>query len=423
MSELKNNHSKIYIIGIGEDGFLGLTEYAQSLLRNAEVVLGEPHCLDLVRDIPGQKLAVSGNLEDIVRFITENPDKRIVVLALGDPLFYGIARYLWHKLGKERFEVVPHVSLMQMAFARVKESWEDAFLANLSAVSFEDIFNQIRTAETVGLFTSEETPPNVVAQRLLEAGVDYFTAYVCENIGAPNERVTYGELKDVASQSYSPLNVLILVRKPDVPDRPLTLWGKRLFGNPDDAFLQAKPKRGLLTPAEIRAIALSELDVGPFSTVWDVGAGSGAVAIEAAQIASAGQVFAIEMDPDDVRLIEENSRRFGVRNLTAIVGRAPAAWADLPEPDCVFVGGSGRQVADLCELAFGRLKPRGRLVATMGSLENVVDIHQRLRKLTPVVNVLMVNLARGFYQFDRIRFQALNPTFLVSCVKIKENSA
>lgn len=411
---------KIYVVGIGEDGFPGLTEYAQNLVRNAEILVGEPQCLGLIGEVAGRKVTVSRDLDEIVREIQQNPSKRIVVLALGDPLFYGMARYLWDKLGKDRFEIVPHVSMMQMAFARVKESWEDAFLANLATTSLEDIFNQIRTAEKIGLFTSEENPPNLIAQKLLDVGLDYFTAYVCENLGAPNERVTCGDLRDIASHTYSPLNVLILVRKPDVPDRPLALWGKRLFGNPDEAFLQARPKRGLLTPAEIRAIALAELDVGPASVVWDVGAGSGAVAIEAAQIAHGGRVFAIEMDPEDVRLIEENARRFGVANLTTILGRAPEAWTDLPDPDCVFIGGSGRQVADLCELAFARLKPRGRLVATMGSLENVVDIHQRLRRVTGVVNVLMVNLARGFYQFDRVRFQALNPTFLVSTVKIKE---
>jgi len=422
-----DKNDKIYVVGIGEDGFLGLTEYAQNTVRSADVIVGEPHCLELVRNVefakPVQMLTVSGALDEIVRRIEENSDKRIVVLAVGDPLFYGTARYLWEKLGKERFEIIPHVSMMQMAFARVKESWEDAFLANLSTTSLEDIFNQIRSAEKVGLFTSEELPPNVIAQKLLDVGLDYFTAYVCENLGAPNERVTCGELQDIASHTYSPLNVLILIRKPDVPDRPLSLWGKRLFGNPDDAFLQAKPKRGLLTPAEIRSIALAELDVGLASVVWDVGAGSGAVAIEAAQIARDGRVYAIEMDPEDVRLIEENAKRFGVTNLVTILGRAPEAWADLPAPDCVFIGGSGRQVAELCELAFERLKQRGRLVATMGSLENVVDVHQRLRRLSRVVNVLMINLARGFYQFDRVRFQALNPTFLVSTVKVREARA
>src|SRR6185436_6045293 len=97
----------------------------------------------------------------------------------------------------------------------------------------------------------------------------------------------------------SPLNVLILVRKPDVPDRPAAMAGQRLFGNPDELFLQSQPKRGLLTSAEVRSIALSAMDLGPSSTVWDVGAGSGSVAVEAAQLSPGGSVYAIEMDPED----------------------------------------------------------------------------------------------------------------------------
>ncbi len=155
---------------------------------------------------------------------------------------------------------------------------------------------QIRGAEKAGLFTTESCPPAKVARALLDRGIDYFTAYVCENLGSPDERVTQGELEEIAGQQFAPLNVMILVRKPNVPDRPREAIGRRLFGNPDDAFLQSKPKRGLLTPAEVRAMALAEMDLGPASIVWDIGAGSGSVAIEAAQIAPQGTVFAIEMD-------------------------------------------------------------------------------------------------------------------------------
>ena len=116
-----------------------------------------------------------------------------------------------------------------------------------------------------------------------------------------------------------------------MPDRPSESIGRRLFGNPDEAFLQSKPKQGLLTPAEVRAMALAEMDLGPASIVWDIGAGSGSVAIEAAQIAAGGTTFAIEMDPDDHRLIMANAERFGVRNLVPVLGRAPDAWPILPD--------------------------------------------------------------------------------------------
>ena len=409
--------TKIHIIGVGEDGLDGVTEAARRLVNEAELLIGEAHCLSLVPDASGERVTVGANLNDVASRLEDNGGRSTVVLAIGDPLFYGVARYLCDKLGKERFEVVPHVSSMQLAFARVKESWEEAFLTNLAGHGVEAVLTQIRAAEKVGLFTSEASPPNVVAKALIDNGLDNFTAYVCENLGSPDERVTHGELSELAEQEFGPLNVMILVHKPSVPDRPTDAAGRRLFGNPDEAFLQSKPKRGLLTPNEIRSMALAELDIGPSSVIWDVGAGSGSVAIEAAQIASEGHAYAIEMDPEDYDLIKQNAERFSVANLTAVLGRAPDAWEDLPDPDCIFVGGSGRQLSRLIELAFGRLKVGGRLVATMSSINNLSGVQELLGKLCPHVNIWMMNFARGTYQLERIRFEAINPTFAVSAVK------
>ncbi len=408
---------KIHIVGIGEDGLEGLTDRARRLIEQADLLIGENHTLVLLPETSAEQFVVGTDLEAAVARIAAAEGRRVVVLAVGDPLFYGVARYLCDRLGKDRFEVVPHVSTMQLAFARVKESWEEAFLTNLATHDLETVLDQIRVAEKVGLFTSQQWPPAAVARALLDSGIDYFSAYVCENLGSPDERVTRGQLADIASQEFAPLNVMILVRKPSAPDRPSEWVGRRLFGNPDDNFLQSKPKRGLLTPAEIRAIALAEMDLGPSSLVWDIGAGSGSVAVEAAQLAPSGTVYAIEMDPEDYQLIVQNAKRFGVENLVPVLGRAPEAWADLPDPDAVFVGGSGRGIALLMEAAFERLKRGGRLVATMGSLDNVTEAHDRMRRRCQEVKVWLIQLSRGCYQMDRMRFQAINPTFLLSVVK------
>ena len=343
---------KIQIIGIGDDGLEGLTAAARQLIAQAEVLIGARQTLGAVAGSKAERVEIGGDLDVIVKKLEQVKSKRVVVLATGDPLFYGTARYLCDRLGKDRFEVTPHVSSMQLAFARVKESWDDAYLTSLATQPLELVVEKARTAAKVGLFTTEDSPPAAVAKALLERKIDYFTAYVCENLGSPDECVTHDELSDIASQQFSPLNVMILVRKPGVPDRPAAMAGKRLFGNPDEEFLQSKPKRGLLTPAEVRAIALAEMDLGPTSTIWDVGAGSGSVAIEAAQLASGGQVFAIEMDPEDYQLIASNAERFGVTNLTPVLGKAPEAWEGLPAPDAIFVGGTGRHVSRIVELAY-----------------------------------------------------------------------
>lgn len=408
---------KIYIVGIGDDGLDGLTSTARRLVDEAELLAGEAHALAHVAVGDRERLVFGADLDEAVRRLEAARGKRTVALVAGDPLFYGVARYLCDRLGKERFEVLPHVSAMQLAFARVKESWEEALLTNLANHGIETVLESIRSAEKVGLFTSEACPPRAVAETLVRHGIDYFLAYVCENLGSPDERVTRGELREIAEQEFGSLNVMVLVRKPHVPDRPSDAIGRRLFGNPDEAFLQSKPKRGLLTPSEVRALALAELDLGPKSVAWDIGAGSGSVAVEAAQIARDGKVFAIEMDAEDHQLILENARRFAVANLEPVLGRAPEAWEGLPEPDAVFVGGSGRGICRLVELAFSRLRVGGRLVATMGSVDNLAETHRALHALTPNVKVWMLHFARGNNQLERIRFESLNPTFMIAVVK------
>ncbi len=408
---------KVYVIGIGDDGLESLTGAARQFVDQAEVLLGTDRLLASVTNPTARRVEVGSDFDELLAQVEANADKQTVLLATGDPFFYGTARYLCDRLGKERFEVVPHVSSMQLAFARVKESWDEAYLTNLANQSLERVVERVRTAEKVGIFTTDETPPSAVAKAMLDRQIDYFHAYVCENLGSPDERVTQCDLQELARQEFSPLNVLVLVRDPNRPDRPTQRIGRRLFGNPDEAFLQSKPQRGLLTPAEVRVMALAEMDIGPASVVWDVGAGSGSVAIEAAQIASGGSVYAIEMETENYQLISRNAERFGVSNLTAILGQAPEAWADLPDPDSVFIGGTGRSVSVIAQEAFVRLRKGGRVVVNVGSIENVGSVHEALRESAGEANVWMFNIARGTQQIVRLRFESLNPTFVISAVK------
>lgn len=408
---------KIHIIGIGDDGLQGLTTAARELVEGAGLLLGPDELLRLVPASKAERVAVGGDMDAAIKRIEQAAGKRAVLLVSGDPLFYGMARYLCGRLGKERFEIYPHVSSMQLAFARVKESWEEAYLTNLATRTLEKQLDRMRTAEKVGVFTTDETPPRAVAKALLDARIDYFTGYVCENLGSPDERVTQGDLAELAAQDFASPNVMVLVRKPNLPDRPSDQAGRRMFGNPDEVFLQSRPKHGLLTPSELRCVALGELDLGPTSIVWDIGAGSGSVAIEAAQIASQGKTYAVEMDAEDYQLIVSNAERFGVKNLVPIHGRAPDAWADLPAPDAIFVGGSGRGINNVVDEAYDRLKPGGRLVASVGSIENLAEVNATLQKRGTDVKVWLFNVARGTYQLERVRFEAQNPSFLLSVRK------
>ena len=407
----------ISIIGIGDDGLAAVPNYAQQLIMEAQIVAGNQRTLDLVPEAPGQRLVMTGDLGEIVKQIRKAGDVKIAILVTGDPLFYGLARYLFDELGRERCEIVPHVSSMQLAFARVKESWDEAYLTDLANHSLDTVVERIRTVEKVGLFTTETCGPADVAQALLDHRLDYFTIYVCENLGARNERVTRGSVAEIAADSFESLNVMVLIRDTDVPDQPRQLKVQSLFGNPDEAFVQSTPKLGLLTSAEVRSLALSQMKLHSRSIVWDIGAGCGTVSVEAAQLAPGGQVFAIEQDAEDEALIRENAHRFDAPNVVPVLGRAPEAWADLPDPNAIFLEGSGREVVRVAELAFERLVPGGCLVGNLVSIGALDELRQTLAKKATDVQVWMINIARGTDQLERLQFDALNPTFLISATK------
>jgi precorrin-6Y C5,15-methyltransferase (decarboxylating) len=409
---------RIWIIGVGSDGLSGLTSRARDLLLSAEVVFGSERVLELLPELPGERRALGSDLQEATEELRGLlGKKRMAVVAGGDPLFYGVARFLCDRLGKETFEVLPHVSSMQLAFARVKETWEEAYLTNLATHPLEKVLDRIRIAETVGLFTSETEGPPEVARQLLARGLDYFRMYVCENLGGPHERVTQGELADLAEMEFDPLNVVILVRKPGRPDRPAAPARFRRFGNPDDFFAQSRPKSGLITQSEVRALALAQMDLQPGSIVWDIGAGSGSVAIEAARLNEPGVVYAIEQDAADYHLILANAETFGVRNLKAVHGTAPGVFTGLPAPDAIFAGGDGREVASMLEAAWQALRPGGRLVVHVATVENLGSTYSVLRRIAPEVQALLVNVARGVEQLESLRFESLNPTFLLGAVK------
>lgn len=410
--------AKIPIVGVGPDGLAGLTARSRDLLTATDVVFGSDATLRLLPELTAERVRIGSDLPEVAAKLKAGLGaKRMAVAAGGDPLFYGTAKYLCEKVGWEHFDIVPHVSSMQLAFAKVKETWEEAYLTDLTAKSIDDVLDKIRTVETVGLFTSEQSPPGRVARELLGRGVDYFRVYVCENLGGKDERITQGELSDIRDMTFDPMNIMILKRKPNRPDRQATVGRLRRFGNPDDVFAQTRPKTGLITQAEVRAVALAQMDLHPGDIAWDVGAGSGSVAIEMAQLVAPGQVYAIEQDPADFHLIQANLETFGVTNVKPVFGTAPAVFEGLPPPAAVFVGGNGGEVARLLEAAYHALRPGGRLVSNVGTLEMISATYAVLKRLGGQVEVLLMNLARGVEQLESLRFEAVNPTVLLRVKK------
>ena len=192
----------------------------------------------------------------------------------------------------------------------------------------------------------------------------------------------------------------------------------RPLGLADDDFEQRRPLRGQITKREVRAVSLYSLGLCRNSIVWDIGAGTGSVSVEAALISHRGRVFAVEKDLENIGLLERNVERLGADNIEIVAAEAPAALDSLPDPDSVFIGGSGGNLSAILELVGRRLKPGGRIVANLAALERSHEVYHQLQQLGFQTDLVMVNAARGKELKDgTVRLESLNPVFVVSGVR------
>lgn len=396
----------ITVIGIGEDGCKGLSSRAMNAVAGARVLAGGERQLAFFPEFEGERVILKTGIGKALERIAELAEEaNVCVLASGDPMFYGIGSLVVAKCGAEHVEVIPQPSSAQWAFARAGISAEDAAVISLHARPREGFLTRLKRLSKVAVFTDAENSPPRIAAYLLEHGETGFDAWVCENLAGAGERVRKLALDELATATdVGPLNVLLLVRKDATWRRPAAVTFLH-----EDMFAKRMPKKGLITKREVRLLSLASLAIRPDSVVWDVGAGSGSVSIEAALLAYEGRVYAVESDPEGVEICRENVRAHAVDNVRVIAGRAPEALADLEAPDAVFVGGSKGSMEEIIAVALERLKPGGRLVANAITLENAAEAYQafRRRDLEPDVTLLQVSRAAPLARY--MRYEALNP--------------
>jgi precorrin-6Y C5,15-methyltransferase (decarboxylating) len=408
--------NKIAVIGMEGDGLDHLTPDSRRRIAAADLLMGGERHLGRLPGSSAERIAIGSNLKEIAERALSGlkEGKRVVVLASGDPLFYGIGAFLIKRIGKERVEVVPAVSAMQLAFARVKEPWQEAALVSLHAKPIENLLPALEEKGLIGLFTDETNTPDAIARFLLERGHADWNGWVCEHLGGVEEWVGAVTLEEMARGRFAPLNVVILKREkpPDASgaDRPVRWEGA--FGIPDDLFVYRKPKAGLITKKEIRVMSLAEMGLHPDSVTWDIGAGSGSVSIELARLCPEGRVFAIEKNREDFELIERNMRRFGIGNVTAVCERAPAGLEHFPDPDAVFIGGSGGEMEEILSICTARIKPRGRIVANLITMENLHHFSHFFKEVPWEVSYTLAQVSRSKPILEMVRYEALNPITL-----------
>jgi precorrin-6Y C5,15-methyltransferase (decarboxylating) len=375
-------------------------------VTRAAVLVGGRRQLAFFPHHAGERIVLAGGIATALDRIAElAEDRNVAILASGDPLFFGVGRLVIDRLGAAHVEVIPQPSSIQLAFARAGLAWDDAALISLHGRPIEGCVIQIARHAKVAVLTDEERSPARIAARMLAYGETAWRAWLCEALGGPDERVRAFTLGDLAAVTeVAPLNVVVLVRS-DPSWRP----PPRIGFLAEDAFARRMPKRGLITKREVRLISLAALAIRDTSVVWDIGAGSGSVAIEAARLAPEGRVYAIEVDPEGVAICEDNARAHGADNVRVIAGRAPEALAALETPDAVFVGGSKGSMTAIVDAALDRLRPGGRLVVNAITLENAGETYQAIRARGLVPEVTLLQIARAEPLAHYLRYEALNP--------------
>ncbi|PSW05967.1 precorrin-6y C5,15-methyltransferase (decarboxylating) subunit CbiE [Photobacterium lipolyticum] len=400
----------ITIVGVPEDGCASLTSRAVNAVAQARVLAGHPRLLRWFPQFKGCLLDMSEGFKPwLNQIIDESEEGDVVVLASGDPLFYGIGSTLIKHLDRRELCFIPSPSSIQLAFARLALPWQDARCLSLHGRAIGGLVCQLQHGDLFALLTDSKNTPPAIARHLLHYGETSWQISVCEQLGSPEERIrqyTVAELAELAGDAFDPLNVAIAKRT------ARQFWGE--FGQfaDDEAFEKRMPQRGLITKQPIRHLALGELKLRPAATVWDIGTGSGSIAIEAAKQCWQGQVFTMECNEACYPAIEANIAAHRTDNVTLVKGKAPAALADLPAPDAVFVGGTRGAMADILSHCWERLSEDGVLVTTAVTIDSVVEIHQwsKQHQLNPKVQLAAISQSVPLAHYTR--YQAENPIHL-----------
>jgi precorrin-6Y C5,15-methyltransferase (decarboxylating) len=415
------------VIGVLDDGVASLNATALAYLRNADVVIGGTRTLALLErefNAGAVRHDLTGKLKEVPEWVraARADNLACVVLATGDPLCHGIAPYLAQHLCVQALDILPNLSTLQLACARIGLAWQDARIVSVHAKDAGEwqrgatpghglyaLAQATRQHARLLILTSPDNAPDRIARLLLAEGLgDDFLMAVAENLLQPEERVL-AELtpQQAAGMTFAALNVVLLWRVTPAahPQR---------FGLPDAAYAQRQPEKGLITKQEVRAVSLARMQLRADSVVWDIGAGSGSVGLEAARLCAQGHVYSIEKNEADYGIASQNHAAFGVSNYSLSMGKAPEGLHAWPDPDAVFIGGSGGELATLITSIMARLRSGGTLVMNFVTLENLATATATLQAQEGVEwDVLQLQAARSKPILHMHRMAAENPVWIV----------
>ena len=394
---------KITLIGMGSGTPASLTAAGRDALLDAELILGARRLLEqLPAECTPDRAALYKAQEICARLRCADMAAAAVVFS-GDTGFYSGASALCRALDAAGlpYTVEPGVSSVQLLAAALHRPWQDWQLVSAHGCSC-DPAAVCRNGKPVFFLTGGAETPASLCGRLAAAGLGDAHVLVGEELGRAEEKILFGTAQEFAQKQFASLSVLLVEHLPQPP--------RRVPGFPDEAFHRGEVP---MTKQEVRAAALAKLAVQPGDTLWDVGAGTGSVSVELALAAPRGHVYAVECDPEACGLIRQNRERFHACNLTLVEGRAPAALADLPAPDAVFIGGTKGGMEAVVDTVLAR-NPNARICISAIALETLSAAVAALTAHGLAAEVTQIAVSRTRPAGRLHLLMANNPIFLIT---------
>jgi precorrin-6Y C5,15-methyltransferase (decarboxylating) len=401
----------IIILGMGLSA-RDLTAAHLEIIRGADLLMGGRRHLAPFKDLVVPKQVITGAIDEVLATLRAQPaERRVVVLASGDPLLFGIGARIVRDLDPRQVCVVPNVSSIAAAFARISEAWHTAALLSLHGrQDTQPLAMALKTHAHVAVLTDARHTPAWLAGWLRDKDAGHARLAIFEQMGTPAEKVTWSTPAQAAVLKFSVPNMVIVKTDPQA----LADARRLQIGMPDSAYAH---DQGMITKAEVRAVALAKLRLQPGMTLWDLGAGSGAVGIEASVLLGAGRIVAVEQHPERVARIRDNARRYHVYNHDVIQARLPEGMAALPAPARIFIGGGGRDLTAIVQAAADRLPPGGVIVVNTVLLDNLAPTIHALEALGLSAEVVQLQIARARPMPWSSRFSAENPVWVISGIR------
>lgn len=399
-----NKQTALIGIGMGGDGG-SMTCEAREYIASADILIGARRMLEVARPIAKAHAEFypeyrAQEIMDILKDQTR--DKRAAILLSGDLGFYSGARKLSEKLTGEVL-FFPGISSAVYFAAKIHSSWEDMKLLSAHG-KHANLIGEIRRNPKVFALLGTSDGIASLARKLEYYEMSEVTLYSGENLGYPEEKIKSGPPKDFLRYEASPLSVVCIFNPHPVP--------RRAPGIPDEEFLRDKVP---MTKEEVREVSVSKLSLTENSIVYDIGAGSGSVSIEMADLALEGRVYAIEKKALALDLLEQNKKKFAADNMEIISGTAPEALSELPPPTHAFIGGSSGRLADILKILLEK-NPEVRLVINCITLETLSEALKALQTLPfTEAEIVSITVAKAKHIADYHMMIGQNPVYILSC--------